>query len=123
MGNSVSPYGFSASGRMVGSPTPSHLQHPHKKLNFIFEVGDAGLEGGDDLLEVFFIGADAEADIVSAIIVGKELVFIEVGQVVGLNAQNHRILLQPVKRNLYLSTLNAAENNLGHRASGRKIDA
>jgi hypothetical protein len=42
MGNSVSPYGFSASGRMVGSATPSHLQHPHKKLNFIFEVGDAG---------------------------------------------------------------------------------
>jgi hypothetical protein len=65
MGNSVSPYGFSASGRMVGSPTPSHLQHPPQKLNFALEVGDAGFVSGDQLLQEFFIGTDAEAAVVA----------------------------------------------------------
>ncbi len=37
-------------GRMVGAPKPSHLQHPSQKLNFVFEVSDAGLVGGNHLL-------------------------------------------------------------------------
>lgn len=43
---------------LAAYPKSPHAPPP-QKLHFGIDVGDAGFAGGDDLLEEFFIGADA----------------------------------------------------------------
>ncbi len=92
----------------------SHLQHPSQKLNFVFEVGDAGLVGGDDLLEELFIGADTIFIRRVRAPTGEEKGFIEVGQVIGMYTEGHGDLLKPLNRHPHFASFDSTVPAGGH---------